>query len=128
MRSLILILTLLFSFVALAQVSGNKWADKQYSVSGGWSIVEDQGNYFLQLSDDFKTSKGPDLKLFLTTKPIAEIGNREAIEKHSLFVANLKSPKGEQRYQLPDGVNPSDFKGFAIHCEEFSVVWGGVDF
>lgn len=82
----------------------------------------------MQLSVDFKTTKGPDLKLFLTTKPIAEIGNREVIETHSQFVAKLKSPKGEQRYQLPDDVNRSDFKGLAIHCEEFSVVWGGVDF
>ena len=128
MRTILVLFGLIFSINCFAQFEGNQWTGKTYSVSGGWSIEQENDNYYLQLSEDFETSQGPDLKLFLTTKPILEIGNREAIEAHSTFIARLNSVTGAQRYPLPEGIDPNQFKGLAIHCEEFSVVWGGVDF
>ena len=38
-------------------------------------------------------------------------------------IAKLKSNKGSQRYKLPAGTDPSDYKTVIIHCEQYSKLW-----
>ena len=115
-------ITLLSFSTGLAQ-SGNSWLKKNYAAQGDWSIETKDGQTYLVLADNFKTKKGPDLKLFLTKKSSASIGKNEAVQKHGTFIANLRSNNGGQSYRLPAGVNPSDFKSLVIHCEKYTKVW-----
>ncbi|MCM5662207.1 DM13 domain-containing protein [Galbibacter mesophilus] len=121
---LLLVVTSLCSY----SQDGNSWVGKVYSVKGSWSIVENDGSYLFKLGGNFNTLPGPELKLYLSPVHITEIKDRDAIhEQGGVFIAELKSNKGSQQYKLPEGVRLEDFQSLVIHCEKFSVVWGGID-
>ena len=42
-----------------------------------------------------------------------------------MLLGALESTKGTQDYVLPEGVSLSDFDSVLVHCEQFSVLWGG---
>lgn len=103
--------------------AGDSWVKK---IKGGWKIVESDGKRFVTFDDRFKTRKGPDLKLFLSSVAMGAIGNRDKVESAGRFIALLKSAKGRQRYAIPAEVDLAVFKSLVIRCEQYTVVWGGV--
>lgn len=122
-----LLLTLLASVTTLttsaswaADGHGGSWSKKSQSIAGSWSIT---GN-ILTLSDDFKTRSAPDLKIFLSSTPLAQLNGRNATN-NSLFISALQSASGAQQYQLPQGLDLSQFKSIIIHCEQYAKLWGG---
>ena len=119
----ILTLTIIFTTSSFAQ-KGNTWVKKNYTVSGNWSVEAEGSKTYLVLHADFKTSKGPDLKLFLTKKSALSIGKSEAIEKQGILLGKLKSLKGDQRYLIPNNITVSEFKSLVIHCQKYTKVWG----
>ncbi|MFT5125981.1 MAG: hypothetical protein ACI9TH_000264 [Kiritimatiellia bacterium] len=133
MRTLLIMLSSLFITLSSAQSAeqihraGETWVNKSKKTSGSWKIVEEAGLTSLILQSDFKTSKGPDLKLFLHAKPMGELGKKDPVEATGKLVGELQSAKGEQRYPLPSGVKLDDYKSLVIHCEKYTIVWGGVD-
>ncbi|QLE01190.1 DM13 domain-containing protein [Galbibacter sp. BG1] len=124
---LTIILIVLTSVYATAQ-EGSEWVEKVYSIKGNWSIVENDGKFMFRLGSNFNTLPGPELKLYLSPKGIHEINERDAVHQQGgLLIAELQSNKGRQEYPFPEGTNLADFKSLVIHCEKFSVVWGGID-
>ena len=107
-------------------VSSGEFTKKRYSVHGSWEIVTIDGNKALKFSDDFKTKNGPDLKVFLSPKPLDTLGKKVSVS-NSVNIGVLKSNKGAQIYKLPEGVSLSDYESVLIHCEAYSVLWGGFD-
>ncbi len=99
---------------------------KRYAIKGNWTLTETCGEIEIQFSDTFKTKGGPDLKVFLSKTPIAGLTSQSAIQE-SIKLSVLKTAKGGQNYSLPTTVNLSDYKSVIIHCEAFSVLWGGFD-
>lgn len=99
---------------------------KRYSIRGDWSVVKDGETTQIHFSDDFKTKGGPDLKVFLSKSPINDIDSKTALAS-SRSIGVLKSKSGGQIYTIPDDVELSDYKSVIIHCEAFSVLWGGFD-
>lgn len=108
---------------ALAQtVESGSFSRQDYSIAGNWKIVKQGGSYYVELSSNFKTQPGPDLKLFLSRKaPKSLTGS--GVTKNGLRVSPIRA-SGKQKYKLPAGVNPKDFKSVVIHCEKFSKLWG----
>lgn len=104
----------------------NPFVKKRYSIKGEWSVVEVDGETQIRFSDKFKTKGGPDLKVFLTKSPIDNLDS-ETAAKGAVSIGVLKSKSGGQIYTLPDGVELSDYESVIIHCEAFSVLWGGFD-
>ena len=100
------------------------WTKKTSSIRGSWSIVEENGTRFLILSDDFKTKKAPDLKLFLSPRALSAIDGRNASSDAAL-IANLKSVAGGQRYAVPDNIDLTKYSTLLLHCEKYLKVWGG---
>lgn len=125
--NLLTLLILIISHSQLLAQQGDQWTDKVYSVEGKWAIQEDSGKLYFELGSDFMTLAGPDLKLFLSPAAIQDIGDRDAVDKQGgLLIAGLESNKGAQKYQLPDGIELSNYKSLVIFCPKFSVVWGGI--
>jgi len=91
-----------------------------------WSYGHAQCRGQLSFNGDFKTKGGPDLKLYLSSKSIAELKSGD-VEATSLKLGVLKSNKGAQSYIIPSDINLSEYKSVVIHCEAFSVLWGGFD-
>lgn len=103
-------------------VHAGSWSKKAYASSGTWKIVKNGEHHYVVLDSRFKTRNAPDLKLFLSKNTSAKLTGRNATSG-AVRVAKLKSNKGAQRYRLPVGINPSDFKSLIIHCERYSKLW-----
>ena len=102
------------------------FAKKKYKVAGTVTIVEENGQTILRLSEDFKTKSGPDLKIFLSPQSASAVTGRTAVNG-SISLGALKSNKGGSDYVLPAGVSLSDFQSILVHCEAFSVLWAAAD-
>lgn len=105
---------------------GGDFVNKQYKIKGDWSLVQSDGAWVIRLSDNFKTKSGPDLKIFLSPQTIESVNGRTATEG-SVLVSVLESSRGGQEYVLPAGIDPKNFESLLIHCEQFSVLWGGAN-
>lgn len=122
---------LIFGFLAIGIASasstdarGGSWTDKQYSVSGNWSIEQRGDQHVIVFDKSFDTKKGPDLKILLSPKSIDIVNGGNATDG-SVLVAALKNNQGAQEYVIPVGIDLNDYESLLIHCEKFSVLWGG---
>ena len=106
--------------------STGKFVKKRYSMNGEWSVIEADGKTQIRFSDDFRTKGGPDLKVFLSKTPIDELDSQTA-GMNVTSIGVLKSKSGGQIYTVPSDITLSDYKSVIIHCEAFSVLWGGFD-
>ena len=112
--------------IAAQAAASTSFVKKRYSISGEWSVAEHDGQTQIRFSDGFKTKGGPDLKVFLSKHPIETLDSKTAVD-HALNIGVLKSKSGAQIYTLPEDVDLADYKSLIIHCEAFSVLWGGFD-
>lgn len=81
-------------------------------VSGEANVLQNT----IELSQNFKTSSGPDLYVYL--------GNDEPTQ----IIAKLKKNSGAQTYALPEGVNLSNFSTVFIHCKKYDHTFGKAGF
>lgn len=96
------------------------------TLSGGWSIVERDGRSFIVIDDSFRAANGPDLKVFLSPQTMSKVTGKTAVQG-AINVGVLKKTKGAQEYEIPPGTDLMKFKSVLVHCEEYSVLWGGSD-
>lgn len=99
---------------------------KSKRLKGSWDVVQRDGRTFIVFSDDFRAANGPDLKIFLSPQSIADATGKNAVSG-SLNIGELKKTKGTQEYEVPAGVSLSDYGSILVHCEAYSVLWGGGD-
>ena len=93
---------------------GNLMGSSNYTVSGVAQLYDFNGKLVLLL-DNFSSSNGPDLRVYLsTTTGAASFVN----------LGKLKSTAGKQSYEIPDGTNLSEFKFVLVWCQQFSVLFG----
>ncbi len=104
--------------------SGQSFTKKKYNIKGQWSVVHEDGRTLIRLSEGFKTKNGPDLKIFLSPQSIGDVTGKTALDG-AVTLGRLKSNKGTQDYIIPEGVSLANFSSILIHCEAFSVLWGG---
>lgn len=110
---------------ASASISAaQNFTKKKYNIKGQWSVVQEGGKTIIRFSDDFKTKNGPDLKIFLSPQSVGEVTGKTALDG-AVTLGRLKSNKGAQDYVVPKGVSLANFSSVLIHCEAFSVLWGG---
>jgi hypothetical protein len=85
-----------------------------YTVSGTAQIYDDNGKKVLVLND-FSSSNGPDLRVYLSTTSNAT---------SFVNLGKLKSTNGKQTYAIPDGTDIDQFKFALIWCQAFSALFG----
>ena len=100
------------------------WTKKSFRIKGTWKIVKENEVITLILDKDFKTKKGPDLKLFLSKTPLDQISNQNIISSSTL-ISPLNSHKGTQKYEIKKDISLSDFQTLVVHCEKYTKLWGG---
>jgi len=105
-------------------VASGSLIEKQKSITGDWSIEQDGEDRFIVLADNFKSKSGPDLKTFLSPASLSEVTGKTAT-KGSVFLSELKSTKGIQRYPIPQDIDLAQYKSLLIHCEKYAILWGG---
>jgi hypothetical protein len=120
----LVLLSALPLFAAERVLFEGTWTKKGFDIAGNWSVVEDGGRHFVVLDETFRTKNAPDLKIFLSPKPLGELDNRNATEG-AVLVGQLTSSSGAQRLAVPAGTDPSRFATLVLHCEQYSKLWGG---
>ena len=97
---------------------------KKYSIKGSWTLVQRRDKTSIRFSEDFKTKNGPDLKVFLSPKSASQVNGKNAVAG-ALLLGVLKNNKGVQTYEIPEGTDLSQYSTVLVHCEAYSVLWGG---
>ena len=100
--------------------------NKTKKLKGSYDVVQRDGRTFIVFSDDFRAANGPDLKIFLSPKDVSDATGRNATDG-AINIGVLKSTRGVQEYEVPAGVDLADFGSVLVHCEAYSVLWGGSD-
>lgn len=96
--------------LAQGALSGNM----NYKVSGIAKLIEDNGVKSVRL-ENFSSSNGPDLKVYLAKDANASV---------FINLGNLKSVSGNQNYAVAGMVNASEYKYILIWCQQFGVLFG----
>ena len=123
-----ILFTLLVTLSSISMVSQTTmkgtWQKQNKSISGHFEIEKTNGTTYIVLSDDFKTKSAPDLKLFLSKKRVSDITGKNAT-KDAILISELKKTKGGQKYKVPANVQLASYTSLIIHCEQYSIFWGG---
>lgn len=107
--------------------SKHTFVKKKNKINGDWSFKQEGNKTYLIFYGNFKTKKGSDLEIFLTKKNMDQVTSKNALEA-SIFLENLKSNSGEQKYLIPSNIDLSQYKSIIIHCKKYTILWGGSNF
>ncbi len=95
-------------------------------LEGDWQVVQEAGQTRIVFADNFAAKKAPDLKIFLSSKPFADInGDNAADQQHAVLVSELTSYKGNMAFTVPEGISVADYQSLIVHCEQYAKLWGG---
>jgi hypothetical protein len=90
--------------------------------NGTATLTYSGGRLSLNLENDFSTSNGPSLFVYLTNCTSLTSSNLNECKK--LEIAPLKSTSGAQNYLLPEGIYINDYAHIIIFCKPFVVTFG----
>jgi len=107
--------------------SKHSFVKKKNKINGDWAFKQEGNKTYIVFYANFKTKKGPDLKIFLTKKNMDQVTSKNALDA-SIFLENLKSNGGEQKYLIPSSIDISQYKSIIIHCKKYTILWGGSNF
>ena len=77
---------------------------------------QDNGNLLLQFDDNFLSSNGPGLYVYLSTS--------NSVGSNSLEVERLNSTQGQQLYTIQGDIELDAYSWVIIHCKPFNVTFG----
>ncbi|MFI5527017.1 DM13 domain-containing protein [Kitasatospora sp. NPDC051853] len=83
------------------------------------------GSAVLRL-EDLATSEGPDVRVYLSTRPAAE-SKLDNLGPDAVELSRLKGNLGNQNYAVPAGTDLTRFHSAVIWCKRFSVGFGAAD-
>lgn len=95
--------------------------DAGHPTQGTATIIEENGQKYLQLSDSFRTASGPTVYVvFHRNSSVA----RSLQSQDYVTLAPLFSTSGAQRYRIPSSIDLNAFNSVAIWCERFNITFG----
>jgi hypothetical protein len=101
-----------------------KGQDLLHNSSGEWSVVRVGNQLFLQSSEDFRSSPGPDYHVYISSKPA--IKDNDEFSNQQIEVGRLKKPNGASFYLLKTE-NIEDVNSMLIWCKQFKEYIGSAD-
>ncbi|MEM6554404.1 MAG: DM13 domain-containing protein [Pseudomonadota bacterium] len=114
------------SVAVAAELPSGTFVKKKKKLKGAWEVVQRGDKTFIVFGEDFRAANGPDLKVFLSPQTVADVTGKTAVNG-AINIGELKTTKGTQEYEVPAGINLDDFNSVLVHCEAYSVLWGGGD-
>ena len=98
------------------QRTGSFRGNRDYVVSGTFTLSNASGGLELSFSDDFSTTNGPGLFVYLTNSESSTSGGEE--------LGALKSNNGAQTYEVSDEIQMGTYDYVLIYCKPFGVAFG----
>jgi len=108
----------------VVEASGS-FVDRSHPATGVAQVLGDgTGQRFLRF-EGFETDNGPDLNVYLSTAaPDAPAGE---FDDDFVDLGDLKGNIGPQNYEIPTGVDLSQYQTVVIWCVRFGVAFGAAE-
>lgn len=84
-----------------------------HPASGEVRVIHTDGKAYLRY-ENFKTINGPDLYVYLS---------KDLDAKEFVSLGRLRATEGNINYEIPEGVNVSDYKYALVWCKAFGVLF-----
>lgn len=81
------------------------------NINGKAEIFEKNGVFSLVFNENFSTSNGPDLYVYVS---------KEQQPLQFISLGKLKSVNGGQTYSFPSAVNFEEYKYVVVHCQQYN--------
>ena len=95
---------------------------RQHDGQGTATIVKlDDGRTVVRLSDDFRTDRGPDLKVWLVEDQVTTAS--DVTDDNYVSLGPLRRARGAGEYEVPADVDVSDYQEVVIWCRAFRVLF-----
>jgi hypothetical protein len=98
-------------------VQGALNGNSNYKVSGIVKVIDDNGTKSVRL-ENFSSSNGPDLKVYLS---------KDASASSFINLGDLKSTSGNQNYAIPGMPVLPEYPYVLIWCQQFGVLFGAAE-
>lgn len=89
-----------------------------HPASGTALIIEADGKKYVRY-ENFKTINGPDLYVYLA---------KDLDAKEYVSLGTLRATEGNVNYEIPENINPSDYRYVMTWCKQFSALFNYADF
>jgi hypothetical protein len=86
-----------------------------YGTATGTAKIYTVGTNIQLALENFSSSNGPNLMVYLS---------KEKDPANFINLGNLKSTAGNQLYDIPANIKPSDYKYALIYCKQYSHLFG----
>ena len=96
-------------------------ADDFHKGSGSATIYQLPGGRHVLRFENFSATNGPDLHVLLSKHPAP--ANRDEVGADYIDLGSLKGNVGNQNYDIPAGVDISEYQSVVIYCMPFHVVF-----
>ena len=96
--------------------TGSFRGNRDYVVTGVFTLSQESGELQLTFSDDFSTSNGPGLYVYLT--------NSESSTSGGLELGQLQSNTGAQTYNIDEDIQLGTYDYVLVYCKPFGVAFG----
>ena len=103
-------------------VKSGSFVKAEHNTTGTARIITENGKNVLELDQNFKTNKGPDLLVILHRQEKLPISGIQ--EQDYVTLGALQQVSGAQRYAIPENVKIADFASAAIWCRKFNATFG----
>lgn len=106
---------------ALSTVAEGEFIGLEHESRGRVSVLESSdGKRFLRF-EDFETSNGPDLLVYLSAKAPAGPDDWHGYDADFVDLGALKGNIGNQNYEVPAGVDLQKYSTAVVWCRRFEV-------
>jgi hypothetical protein len=100
-------------------VARGRFMSLEHESSGTAEVLETaEGKRFLRF-EDFRTSNGPDLVVYLSAKAASE--DWYGYDQDFVDLGELKGNVGNQNYAIPEGVDLGRYRSAVVWCRRFEV-------
>jgi hypothetical protein len=113
------------TFAHAGQVLGTgtfRDGDPGHTASGSVEIVKSVSGAVRVTISDLKVTPGPDLYVYLVAEPDPLFP--EDVEAKHVLLGRLEDLDADQVYDVPDGIDLSEWGCVAIWCDEFTTIFG----
>ncbi len=100
--------------------------DHGHQGDGTANVITDGTRTFLRFEDDFDIDNGPDLNVYLVRGVDAD-GPAGAFDDDFIDLGDLKGNVGAQNYEIPEGVDISEYNTVVIWCVRFGVAFNAAN-
>jgi hypothetical protein len=104
---------------AVKTLSAGTFRSYEHSTSGRARVIATAAGRRYVRFEDFQTSNGPALKVYLSTAPAN--GPGDGFDDRFVDLGDLKGNIGSQNYTIPADVRLDRYRSVVVWCKRFSV-------